>query len=101
MTNQTILVHELAGDLHYDNTYLSSFNIKNLAFPDVLGSTEFIPRFRTDSTRTDTTAQIIRIRLNPSLGDRLLKMDSLNMVSNDEFLKVFKGVVCRACYCEQ
>ena len=92
LTTQTILVHELAGDLIYNASYLSSFNIKSLAFPAVLGSRGVVPRFKTDSTRTDTTSQIIRLKLDPALGNRLLKMDSLNMVSNDAFLKVFKGL---------
>ena len=92
LTNQTLLVHELTGDLQYNDSYLSSFNLKNLASPDVLGSANFIPLFRTDSTKRDTSLQIIRIRLNPSLGQRLLKMDSLNMVTNDKFVTVFKGL---------
>lgn len=92
LTTQTIQVHELAGDLFFNDTYLSSYNIKNLANPDLLGSGELIPRFRTDSTKKDTTGQTIRIKLDPSLGNRLLKMDSLNMVSNDKFLTVFKGL---------
>jgi hypothetical protein len=92
ITPQTMLVHELTGDLRYGVKYLSSFNINTLASPDILGSKEFIPKFRTDSTRTDTTSQILRVYLDPSLGNRLLKMDSLDMVSNDKFLTVFKGL---------
>ena len=95
LTTQTILVHELTSGLNFDASYLSTFNIKNLASIDVLGSLEFIPKFRTDSTKADTTAQIIRIPLDPSLGNRLLKMNPLNMVSNDKFLSAtdgFKGL---------
>lgn len=92
LTTQTILVHELTGDLNYDANYLSSFDVKSLASPTILGSGDIIPKFRTDSTKQDTTAQIVRLRLDPTLGNRLLKMDSLNMVSNTEFLKVFKGL---------
>jgi hypothetical protein len=92
LTPQTILVHELSGDLFYDDTYLSSYNIKNRAFPDILGSGSFTPLFRTDSTKADTSSQIIRIKLDPNLGNRLLKMDSLNMVSNDKFITLFKGL---------
>jgi len=92
LTPQTIQVRELTGDLNFDASYLSSFNIKALASSTILGSGDVIPRFRTDSTKADTTAQIIRLRLDPALGTRLLKMDSLNMVSNDVFLKLFKGL---------
>lgn len=95
LTSQTILVHELSSDLNSDATYLSSYNIKNLAKSDVLGSSDYIPKFKIDSTRVDTTSQIIRIRLDPTLGTRLLKMDTLDLVSNDKFLKGpngFKGL---------
>lgn len=92
ITPQTVLVHELTGDLVYGEKYLSTFNINNLASTDIIGAKEFIPKFRTDSAKTDTTSQILRVILDPSLGNRLLKMDSLNMVSNDQFLKFFKGL---------
>jgi hypothetical protein len=32
------------------------------------------------------------MRLSPELGNRLLRMDSLQMISNEEFLKYFKGL---------
>jgi hypothetical protein len=89
---QTLKVYELISDMDYDAKYLSSFNLKSLASPTVIGTTSFIPKFKTDSSQTDTTTQYIRFRLNPSLGNRLLKMDSLKMISNEEFLKYFKGL---------
>jgi hypothetical protein len=92
LTKQTLNVYELNGDLDYDAKYLSSFNLKSLANPKSLGSVSFIPRFKTDSAKTDTTIQYIRLMLNPELGNRLLKMDSLQMISNEEFLKYFKGL---------
>ena len=91
-TRQTLKVYELTSDLDYDAKYLSSFNLKSLASPKVIGTASFIPKFKTDSTLADTTAQYIRFRLDPALGNRLLKMDSLNMISNEEFLKHFKGL---------
>jgi len=93
LTPQTLLVHELTDSLSYNSSYLSSYNLKNIASPEIIGSLDFIPKFRTDSTKTDTTAQILRIPLDPSLGNRLLKMDSLDMVSNDKFITVFKGLL--------
>jgi hypothetical protein len=93
ITPQTLLVHELSGELYYDNKYLSSYDIKKLAYPEVLGSKEFIPKFRTNASKSDTVSQILRIPLDPSLGNRLLKMDSLDMVSNDKFVTVFKGLL--------
>lgn len=91
-TRQTLKVYELVSDLDYDAKYLSSFDLKSLASPTVIGTASFIPKFKTDSAQTDTTTQYIRFRLDPALGNRLLQMDSLSMVSNEEFLKHFKGL---------
>ncbi len=95
-TKQTLRVYELTDDLIYDAKYLSSFNLKSIVSPISIGSSSFIPRFRTDSAQTDTTIQYVRFNLDPSLGNRLLKMDSLKMVSNEEFLKYFKGLYIEA-----
>ncbi|MEI6275025.1 MAG: DUF4270 family protein [Prolixibacteraceae bacterium] len=92
LTKQTLKVYELNGGLDYDAKYLSSFNLKSLANPVPIGTVSFIPKFRTDSAQTDTTIQYVRFQLNPELGNRLLKLDSLKMTSNEEFLKYFKGL---------
>ena len=95
-TRQTLNVYELTGDLDQDAKYLSSFNLKSIASPTLIGSVSFIPKFKTDSTGADTTIQYVRFKLDPSLGNRLLKMDSLKMISNEEFLKYFKGIYVEA-----
>lgn len=95
-TVQTLNAYELTGDLNFDAYYLSSFKLKSLASPALLGSVSFIPKFKTDSAVTDTTSQYIRFKLDPAFGNRLLKMDSLQMTSNDEFLKHLKGIYIEA-----
>lgn len=95
-TVQTLKVYELNSEMDYEAKYLSSFNLKSLASPVPIGSASFIPKFKTDSAKTDTTTQYIRFKLNPSLGNRLLKLDSLSMISNEEFLKHFKGLYVEA-----
>ncbi len=92
VSSQTVQVYELIGNLNYDAKYLSSFNIKSLASSVPIGTGSFIPKFRTDSTLTDTTEQVISVRLNKSFGSSLLKIDSLKMVNNEEFVNVFKGL---------
>jgi len=92
LSSQTLQVYELADGLNYDAKYLSSFNIKNLASSTLIGTGHFIPKFRTDSLQTDTTEQVIRVPLNKSFGSNLLGIDSLKMTSNDDFLKIFKGL---------
>jgi hypothetical protein len=92
VSSQSFKVYELTGDLNYSAKYLSSFDLKSLASLAPIGTGSYIPKFRTDSTKTDTTEQIIRVRLNTSFGNSLLGIDSLKMTSNDEFLKYFKGL---------
>ncbi|MEI7829047.1 MAG: DUF4270 family protein [Prolixibacteraceae bacterium] len=95
-TVQALKVYELTGDLEYDAKYMSSFNLKAIASTTPLGSASFIPKFKTDSAKTDTTTQYVRFRLSSTLGNRLLKMDSLSMISNEVFLKYFKGLYVEA-----
>ncbi len=95
-TVQTLRVYELTGDLNSEAKYLSSFSLKSIASPISIGSASFIPKFKTGSTKVDTTTQYVRIPLDLSLGNQLLKMDSLKMISNDEFLKYFKGLYVEA-----
>lgn len=95
-TKQTLKVYELTGDLEYDAKYMSSFNLKSITSSTPIGSASFIPKFKTDSAQTDTTIQYVRFQLDPALGNRLLKMDSLQMISNEEFLKYFKGLYIEA-----
>ena len=92
VSTQSVQVYELASSLNYEAKYLSSYNIKNLAQSVPIGSGSFIPKFRTDSLKTDTTLQTIRIRLNNSFGTRMLGIDSMSLKSNDEFMKEFKGL---------
>ena len=92
ITPQTLQVYELAGGLDYNARYRSTFNLKSLAASQPIGTVSYIPRFRTDSLQTDTTQQVITVRLSNSFGNRLLGIDSLNMVNNDIFLNYFKGL---------
>ncbi len=96
VNSQTLKVYELDGGLIYDAQYLSSFHPKNIANTTLLGAATFVPKFRTDSAQTDTTEQTIRIHLSPSLGAKLLSLDTLDMISNDIFLEKFKGLYVEA-----
>jgi len=92
ISRQTLNVYELTSGLNYKSIYLSSFNIKNIASTEPIGTGSFIPKFRTDSLKTDTTEQVISLRLKNSFGSYLLGVDSLKMTDNDAFLNVFKGL---------
>jgi Domain of unknown function (DUF4270) len=93
ISSQTIQVFELANGLDYYSKYLSSYDIKKeLASTEPIGSYSFVPKFRTDSLQTDTTLQIVEIPLSTSFGNRLLRINSTEMTSNDKFLSAFKGL---------
>lgn len=103
VTPQSFKVYRLVNNLIFEAKYLSSFNIDSLAspypinngsfvLPDSIGNGSFTPRFRTGSNAADTVQQVIRVHLDNSFGNSLLGIDSLKMTSNDEFLKVFKGL---------
>ena len=95
-TAQTLKVYEMLGDLEYDAKYMSTYDLKALASATPIGSANFIPKFKTDSAKTDTTTQYVRFHIDPAVGNRLLRFDSLEMVSNEEFLKHFKGLYIEA-----
>jgi hypothetical protein len=96
VSRQTLNIYELTGSLNYRTIYKSSFDLKSLVSSELIGTGSFYPKFRTDSLKTDTTLQVIRVRLDPSFGNKLLGIDSLKMTSNDEFLKYFKGLYIQA-----
>ena len=92
ITPQQVKVYKLVQPLNFDAEYLSSFNPKTLTNDTVIGTADFIPKFRTDSTGQDTTVQEISVRLSDQLGNMLLHADSLDMINNDAFLNYFKGL---------
>jgi hypothetical protein len=90
--SQRIQVHELADSLYAAARYSFTYNIRNHIIPEIVGSLDYVPKFRTSSTKSDTTAQIIRIPMSADLGNRLLHLDTINYQSNTRFLNVFKGL---------
>jgi len=97
ISSQTLKVYELNSSLIYEAKYLSSFSLKNISSSELIGTSSFIPKLRSsDSLKTDTLVQTIRVPLNKSLGSKLLGIDSLTMASNDLFLQSFKGLYISA-----
>lgn len=100
-TMQSLKVYELVEDVYLDTTdatgtgdypYYQDADLKALASPTEIGSLDFYPAFRLDSTETDTLVQELAIKLDNSLAERLLTADSLDMVNNDAFVNFFKGL---------
>lgn len=94
---QTVNVYELASSARMDTTY--RFREPFLQTSGLLGSRTFLPSVLNDSikAREDTTANQLRIRLNNSFGDRLLKYDTTSSLitgayrSDSAFKTFFKG----------
>ncbi|MDP4185807.1 MAG: DUF4270 family protein, partial [Bacteroidota bacterium] len=93
-----IRVHELSQDLDYDHKYPSNTDLNSMSKSESLiyGASyfEYRPFMRWDDRTTKYYKQIqtIHIRLSDEFGKRLMAIDSTQMLSNDRFVKVFKGL---------
>lgn len=92
ITPQNIKVYELISDLDVDEEYTQDIDLESMASDELLGEIEFTPKIKIDTTRQDTLYELIKIHLDPSLGEKLLNLDSTMMASNDTFLEAFKGL---------
>jgi hypothetical protein len=97
MVPQTVNVYEIpqSGDFG-DTTY--TIRKSNYAKAGLLGSRTFLPSVLNDSIKAyqDTTANQLRIRLDDSFGERLLKYDTISgangaYISDSAFRSKFKG----------
>ena len=93
---QTVNVYEIdqSSDFRNDSSYLIRKN--NFTYSNLLGSRTFLPKVLDDSVKAfrDTTTNQLRIRLNNSLGTRLLGYDSSGTGAyfNDSIFRTkFKG----------
>ncbi len=91
VTPQKIRIYELESSINYDATYKNE-DLKEKASNTLLGEYEFIPKVELDSTTADTIYQLLAIPIDPSLGEKLISADSLDLVNNDVFLQFFKGL---------
>lgn len=100
---QTVNVYELKEPLNYYANYFSphrNYDLKGMSdTSSVLGTTTFVPKFRVNYTVqdsvefvSDTTKQVIRIKLGNELGNDLVQADPGIYKSNDNFLNFFKGL---------
>ncbi len=103
LTPQIIRVYELSEPLYFDVTdtsgvtsefsYDQNIDLKAMAYTQILGELEFTPKVELDTTTADTLYQILKIPMNPSLAEKLVYADSLDMINNDVFLNYFKGLM--------
>ncbi|HKJ43140.1 MAG TPA: DUF4270 family protein [Sunxiuqinia sp.] len=102
ITPQSLKVYELQDNLYLDTltssgssveySYYQDVDLKGMSKPNPIGELGFTPKFRMDSTATDTVDQTLSIKLSSELADRLIHADSLDMDGPDAFVNFFKGV---------
>ena len=101
-TTQRIKVYELKDPIYYDTTdstgvsseytYYHDVDLKSLAYSRMIGQLDFIPRTSFDSTETDTLYHLLKIPIDVSVAEKLIRADSLDLVNSNAFLNYFKGV---------
>ncbi len=91
VTPQKFNVYELESPLDVDRVYRQNTDLRSMS-GDLIGKYTYKPRIRLDSITKDTFYQLINIPIDISLGQKLIKADSLQMVNNDVFLEYFKGL---------
>ncbi|MCY1721249.1 DUF4270 domain-containing protein [Prolixibacteraceae bacterium Z1-6] len=96
ITPQHLKVYEMAESIDPYTDYTQDIDLKSMAYDNVLGEIDYLAKVKMDSTETDTLYQLISIPLDNSLGEKLVNLDSLSLISNDVFLKFFKGLYIEA-----
>ncbi len=92
VTPQIMEVYELNQPLDVDEDYYEDVDLKGMASDQLLGQRVFTPVVEQDSTSGDTLYQSLKVTLDPSLGEKLVNLDSVQMVDNDVFLQNFYGL---------
>jgi hypothetical protein len=93
LASQKFKIYELVSDLDVDAEYTQNVDLKAMASNELLGEREFIPRVRLDSASSDTLYQLVSVKLDNSLGEKLMAADPSQVVSNDAFVEYFKGLL--------
>lgn len=93
---QKLQVYELEEALDPDANYYDDVDLSVYASNFKLAETDFQPKVKLDTVYKDTTYQLVGIKLDQSLAQKLISADSLDMVNNDVFLNYFKGLYVRS-----
>ena len=110
VTMQQIKVYELKDPLYYDTTdstgktseytYYHDADLKSMASSQLIGQLDFIPKILLDTTTSDydgstaydTSFQVLKIPIDISVAEKLIRADSLDLINNDAFMSYFKGI---------
>jgi len=96
ITPQHIKVYELETGIDADTEYDQDTDLKSMASTVSVGELTFTPKVDLDSASQDTLYQILKIPIDPTVAEKLVTADSLDLVSNDAFLQYFKGFYLEA-----
>ncbi len=106
LTPQKLRVYELTKSIYADSTnakgesvnypYYQDIDLKSMASSQLLGEKEFTPKIRFASESQDTFFQSIVIPLDNSFGQKFANADSLQLINNEVFLELFKGLYIEA-----
>ncbi len=81
---QNLRVYEMTDDLYFDSVYYSNMDISSFYDPSqAVAEYSYLPAPGLDS---------LAIRLDESIGLKILEADTSHLVSNTEFLEYFKGL---------
>lgn len=91
-TVQKLRFYELTESIDPDANYYGSYDLSQHASFVPLAEYSFKPRVELDTIYKDTLYQLVGVKLDNSLAQKLISADSLDMVNNEAFLNYFKGL---------
>ncbi len=91
-TVQKLKFYELTTSIDPDADYFGNYDLSQYASGSPLAEFNFKPRVQLDTIRKDTVYQLVSVKLDHSLAQKLISADSLDMVNNEAFLNYFKGL---------
>jgi hypothetical protein len=89
---QKLRFYEIVEPLDQDAAYYGTDDLSQYASPIQLAEYDFKPKVRLDSVYKDTLYQLVGVKLDQSLAQKLISADSLKMINNESFLNYFKGL---------
>ena len=91
-TVQKLRFYELTESIDPDANYYGAYDLAQHASSVPLAEYSFKPKVQLDTVFKDTVYQLVGVKLDNSLAQKLISADSLDMVNNESFLRYFKGL---------
>lgn len=91
-TVQKLRFYELELPIDPDANFYGTYDLAQHALSVPLAEYSFKPKVQLDTVYKDTVYQLVGVKLDNSLAQKLISGDSLDMVNNESFLNYFKGL---------